>query len=205
MARKTKSEAEATRDELLCAAERVFLERGVARATLEQIAADAGVTRGALYWHFENKADLFKAMLDRVQMPMVELVERLPEEPEERPFEALRHLCERSLRNLTTDPQYRRVYTILQHRCERVTEVEACLRPHAENLARILSSVEGYFGRPANREALHPGLTPRLAARTVHVFMQGLYHDWLRDPAAFDLAADSRPMLDALFRSLARR
>lgn len=204
MARKTKAGAEATRDELLCAAERVFLERGVARATLEQIAADAGVTRGALYWHFQNKADLFTAMLGRVQIPMVELLERLPKEPEERPFEALRHLCERSLRNLTTDPQHQRVYTILQHRCERVSEVEACLRPHTETLTRILLSVEGYFDRPANRDALHPDLTPRLAARTVHVFMQGLYHDWLGDPDAFDLAADSGPLLDALFRSLRR-
>lgn len=204
MARKTKSEAEATRDELLCAAERVFLERGVARATLEQIAADAGVTRGALYWHFENKADLFKAMLDRVQMPLVELIERLPTEPEEGPFQALRHLCARSLRNLTTDPQYRRVYTILHHRCENVAEVEDCLRPQAEALGRVLTSIEDYLARSPNREALHVDLTPRLAARAVHVFMLGLHYDWLRDPEAFDLAADSGPLLDALFRSLAR-
>lgn len=202
MARKTKLEAEATRDEILCAAERIFMQRGVARATLANIAADAGVTRGAIYWHFDNKTDLLNAMLERVQMPMVELVIRLPEEPENRPFEAIRRVCELSLSRLTTDPQYQRVYTILHHRCERVPELDASLHRHADNLDRILASVENYYNRPANRRALAPGLTPPLAARATHVFMQGLYYDWLRDPEAFDLAGNSRVLLDTFFRGL---
>ena len=66
MARRTKQEAAATRAALLDAAEEVFLERGVSRASLEVISRRAGVTRGALYWHFRNKGDLFRAMLERV-------------------------------------------------------------------------------------------------------------------------------------------
>ena len=73
MARKTKAEAAATREALLDAAEEVFLEKGVARTSLEQIARHAGMTRGAVYWHFKNKADLFQAMLGRVRMPFQEL------------------------------------------------------------------------------------------------------------------------------------
>ncbi|OBX33695.1 HTH-type transcriptional repressor BepR [Halomonas elongata] len=74
MARRTKAEAEATREALLDAAEEVFFEKGVACTSLEQIARHAGMTRGAVYWHFRNKADLFRAMLDRVRMPFEELV-----------------------------------------------------------------------------------------------------------------------------------
>ena len=56
MARRTKEEALATRHALLDAAERVFGRRGVARTSLVEIAEEAGVTRGAVYWHFKDKA-----------------------------------------------------------------------------------------------------------------------------------------------------
>src|SRR5690606_12983243 len=57
--RRTKEQAEQTRASILAAAEQLFLEKGVAHSTLDQIARAAGVTRGAVYWHFENKAHLF--------------------------------------------------------------------------------------------------------------------------------------------------
>jgi AcrR family transcriptional regulator len=70
MVRRTKKEAAATRDALLDAALRVFRDRGVAHTSLEEVAAAAGVTRGAVYWHFKDKADLFTALCERVQLPM---------------------------------------------------------------------------------------------------------------------------------------
>ncbi len=53
--RKTKEEAQQTRSNLLNAALNVFYERGVSKVSLDEIAKTAGVTRGALYWHFKNK------------------------------------------------------------------------------------------------------------------------------------------------------
>ena len=64
MVRRTKEEAQETRSQILQAAEQAFYERGVARTTLADIAALAGVTRGAIYWHFSNKSDLLQALLD---------------------------------------------------------------------------------------------------------------------------------------------
>ena len=51
---KTKEEAYQTRCNVLDAALTVFYERGVAQASLDEIAKAAGVTRGALYWHFKK-------------------------------------------------------------------------------------------------------------------------------------------------------
>lgn len=62
--RKTKIEALKTRQYLMQAALTVFYRQGVTRATLQEIAQEAGVTRGALYWHFKNKEDLFEAMFE---------------------------------------------------------------------------------------------------------------------------------------------
>src|SRR5436853_7028091 len=70
MARRTRKEALETRNRILDAAETVFHERGVAHASLEEIAATAEVTRGAIYWHFKDKAELFDAMMQRVVLPV---------------------------------------------------------------------------------------------------------------------------------------
>ena len=78
MARRTKEDALITRDQILDAAERVFLRRGVARTALQEIADEAHLTRGAIYWHFQNKADVFDAMLQRVTLPMVTRLKTQP-------------------------------------------------------------------------------------------------------------------------------
>ena len=62
MARKTKQEAENTRNTILNAATQVLLVRGIARTHLNDIAREAGLTRGAIYWHFTNKADLLHTL-----------------------------------------------------------------------------------------------------------------------------------------------
>jgi TetR/AcrR family acrAB operon transcriptional repressor len=72
MARKTKEEAEKTRKDIIHSARKVFHQCGVSRSTLEKIAKEAGVTRGAIYWHFQDKAELFFAMREDVFTPMVE-------------------------------------------------------------------------------------------------------------------------------------
>ncbi|MFC7206641.1 TetR family transcriptional regulator [Comamonas endophytica] len=74
MARRTKEDAVATRNALLDAAEQVFLAQGVSQSSLAAIAQQAGATRGAVYWHFKDKLDLFTAMIDRVTMPLDQVV-----------------------------------------------------------------------------------------------------------------------------------
>ena len=73
MARKTKEEAEQTRLRILAAAEAVFCRRGVAATTLHDIACQAGVTRGAVYWHFSNKDALLATLLESRHFPLEKL------------------------------------------------------------------------------------------------------------------------------------
>src|SRR5690606_1503004 len=69
MARKTKQETQATRDGILDAAEACFQENGIAATSLEKIAVRAGFTRGAVYWHFKNKAEVLAAVITRCRVP----------------------------------------------------------------------------------------------------------------------------------------
>jgi TetR/AcrR family acrAB operon transcriptional repressor len=64
MARKTKEDAQATRESVLIAALDLFSEKGYSRTTFSDIAKKIGMTRGAVYWHFDNKPALLAAMVD---------------------------------------------------------------------------------------------------------------------------------------------
>ncbi len=63
--RRTKEEAEITRQEIVKAGLRAFANKGYAAARLEDVAEEAGVTRGAIYWHFENKEDLYIQLMEQ--------------------------------------------------------------------------------------------------------------------------------------------
>src|SRR3954452_23073644 len=70
-----RAEGRAGRDELLSAALRVFARGGYRAAGVDEIAAEAGYSKGALYWHFAGKEELLMALLDeRVDAPMRAMV-----------------------------------------------------------------------------------------------------------------------------------
>jgi AcrR family transcriptional regulator len=82
--RAARSERRAARDELLAAALRVFARRGYREAGVDEIAAEAGYSKGALYWHFSSKAELLTALLDeRIDAPMRDRVALLASAPPE--------------------------------------------------------------------------------------------------------------------------
>jgi TetR/AcrR family transcriptional repressor of mexAB-oprM operon len=202
--RRTKEQAEQTRVAIMAAAEQLFLEKGVAHSTLEQIARAAGVTRGAVYWHFENKAHLFHEMLSQVRLPPEQLTERLSGCGGADPLLSLRDLCIEAIANLARDEQRRRIFTILLHRCEFTDELREAEQRHNAFINQFIGLVEQLFARPACRERLLPGMTPRLAARALHAQIIGLFTDWTRDPQLFDPLSDTPALIDAQLRGLLR-
>lgn len=75
--RRTKEQAAETRLQILNCAESLFIEKGYDNATLEEIALAAGVTRGAVHWHFANKEGLLVAIRDKSQLLFEEIAENL--------------------------------------------------------------------------------------------------------------------------------
>jgi AcrR family transcriptional regulator len=101
--------SEATRDALIEAARALFAERGYAGVGTEEIVRAAGVTRGALYHHFEGKRDLFEAVYERIE---AELAERIAtgalSAAERSPLEAMRAGAEMFLQ-ACTEPEAQRI------------------------------------------------------------------------------------------------
>ncbi len=75
--RKTRQETKITRDKLRKSALILFLKHGYSRVSLEQIAKNSGLTRGAFYWHFSSKEEILSSLLDDYHRNMEELLTRL--------------------------------------------------------------------------------------------------------------------------------
>ena len=130
MARKTKAEAEATRELILDAAEQLFFQHGVSRTTLEKIAAAAGVSRGAIYWHFENKSALFSAMLERIRLPFQQMLGQLDTLQQGDPLAQLRDFLIQSLTLISSSERHFRVLSIVLLRCEYIDDLNTAVSRH---------------------------------------------------------------------------
>ena len=116
--RRTKEEAAETRQALLDAALRVFSRQGYAATRLEDVAREAGVTRGAIYWHFKSKVDLYNTLVAEVSLRSEDVVRGALAAAGGSVLDALRRIMVGLLEFVETDEQYRAVMelTILKTR-----------------------------------------------------------------------------------------
>jgi len=205
MARRTKEDALVTRDLLLDAAERVFQRRGVSRTSLQEIAQEAGLTRGAIYWHFENKADVFDAMMQRVTLPMVANLNSQPQAEAADPLQHLRRNMATAFHQTVHDQQVRRVFEIASHKVEYVDELQALRERHITEREECMGDLHRLLALAVERDQLAPGTPVRVAAIGLHALIDGLMHNWLLHPQSFDLEAVGAQALDAYLAGLAAR
>lgn len=203
MARKTKAEAAATREALLTAAEEVFFAKGVARTSLEQIARHAGLTRGAVYWHFKNKGDLFMALVEQVRMPFQSLMEEVNKaDTEISPLESIRLACHAGLVRLE-QPSYQRILSILLHRCEFFSDINP-LEMQDKIGNECFEEMLSVFELAQQQQLLRKDLSPTLATRMMQTMLGGLFHDWLRNPDAYSIREWGGELIDASIRMMQR-
>jgi TetR/AcrR family acrAB operon transcriptional repressor len=202
MVRRTKEEAQATRTRILDTAEMVFQQHGVSRTSLQEIAAEAGVTRGAIYWHFRDKAELFNAMIERVTLPLEQDAEASGDPSLDDPLDHVRQSFTAALRKTVSDPQVRRVFEIATHKVEYVGELQAVRDRHLATRNDCLAQVERGLKLAARRGQLTRKIPARSAALGLHALIDGLIQNWMLDPEAFNLVKVGRQVLDAYLDGL---
>jgi len=187
MARCTKEEALATRNRLLDAAEHVFAEKGVSRTSLHDIAEAAGVSRGAIYWHFKNKADLFNAMMERTTLPLEDALHQIGDDPELDPLQELQRAILDTMRKIASDERTRRVFEVATLKVEYVDELLAVKARHLQCYVDGVGQMERSLREAALRRATPLRVSLSMAAQGLHALVVGLIHSWLLAPEAFEL------------------
>lgn len=205
MARRTKEEAQETRTLILDTAETVFRDKGVSRTSLAEIAQQAGVTRGAIYWHFQNKADLFTAMCDRATLPLEAMLENMADPGQPDPLGLVRRASVETLNLVEKDARCRRVFEILTLKCEYVDELACQVQRRQECRANAREVLGQALENARRRGQLRADLDCRVAAVALMAFLDGLILDWSMGEQGYSLAGQAAPMIDLFFSGLVGR
>jgi TetR/AcrR family acrAB operon transcriptional repressor len=205
MARRTKEDAEETRHQLLEAAQRVFAEKGVSRTSLQDIAQAAGVTRGAIYWHFKNKAELFNAMMDSAILPMEQTMQQMGHDAAQDPLVELERAMLQTMHSIESDARTRAIFEVATLKVEYVDELLAVKQRHVTCYENGTRQMQRSLEDAAARRAITLGMPAAMAAQGLHALMVGLIHTWVLSPSAFKLVAVSQVAIRTYLAGLGLR
>ena len=203
MARRTKEEALATRSSILDAAEQLFQRQGVSRTSLQDIATAAGVTRGAVYWHFKDKGDVVTAMMDRVILPMERAGAGLDAVDGGAVLPALRALLLDVCARVTQDARVHRVLEIALYKLESVDELSAVRDRRLQMRHDYRARLERALQRGQARGEVSQAVPAAQLAIGLHALLDGLIQNWLLEPASFDLQAVGASVIDVHLAGMA--
>lgn len=202
MAKKTKTEALKTRQHLIETAILQFAERGVSSTTLNDIADAAQVTRGAIYWHFENKAQLFNEIW--LQQPAFSEIinavisNRVVDDP-------LRLMRERfivGLQYIAKNPRQKALMQILYHKCEFHQEM---LSEHyiREKIGFSYPQMRLLLTEAITQKQIPPSLDLDVMLIILHGCFSGIVKNWLMNQDSYDLFLQAPALVDNALRMLA--
>ena len=202
MVKKTKAEALKTRQLLIDTAIAQFAARGVTNTTLNDIADAAQVTRGAIYWHFENKIQLFNEIW--LQQPALsELITiDLTAEWQNNPLRLMREKLILGLQYIATNPRQRALMQILYHKCEFHEEMlsEQYIR---EKIGFSHPQMRSLLIQAIARGQLSPSLDLDVILIILHGCFSGIVKNWLMNQGQYDLFSQAPALVDNTLRMLA--
>ena len=200
MPRKTREQTELTRRKILDVALEVFAETGYSRASLQEIAVRAGFTRGAVYWHFENKADLFMALADDVEVDSGEALAdvRCLESGED----LKRALCD-YLERFETDERLGTFHRVVEYQTEWVEELAPLLERNRIELRELAHWLVAALRHLATLGEIDAARDVERDGLALYVHVMGLYAIWMTDPGFLSMTRDAPEQIGRFLDRLA--
>lgn len=195
--RRTKEEAEETRQQLLDAALQVFSAKGYVAARLEEIAQAAGVTRGAIYWHFKDKPGLYAALLESVAAASQRIQGEAAAEGGTY-LEVMERILVRLLSVIEEDPQVRAIFELQLFKTGAALELAAVLDDQRAAGRSMVDAITAIMAQAQAAGEVRIDLSPREAALAFLAYQNGLALMWLQDPNLFSLRTEA-PVFAAMY------
>ena len=199
--RKTKEEAAITRQRLLEAALAIFSQKGYAAATLEEIAQEAGLTRGAIYWHFGDKAGLYTALLETYSSRAGDVLQQAALEGGSL-LEILRRIFVELLVAIDEDDKLRAVIELSLFKTGSVPELEPGRQERLEAGVALLQTVTAGMQTGINAGDLRSDMEAVDMARAFLSFQNGAIQLFLTDPESFPLRKQADTMAEIFLNGI---
>jgi TetR/AcrR family acrAB operon transcriptional repressor len=201
MARKTPAETEITRRAVLQAGLTVFSQSGYAATRLEDVAQAAGITRGAIYYHYKSKADLYTALVDDATARLEEVI--FSARSSGGSFVAIaRRVMVRMLAYLEEDETYRAVQGLLLLKTGVAPDLYAGQPRQRDEIQAKEAEVAAVIRAGMAAGEFRADLDPVEGARAMLAFLDGITLHWLLAPDAFSVAASAPALVDIYLRGI---
>lgn len=201
MAKKTKADALKTRQHLIETAIVQFALRGVSNTTLNDIADAARVTRGAIYWHFENKTQLFNEVWAQ-QPALRELIQdKLLVHDAESPLEQLREQVIVGLQYIAEIPRQQALLQILFHKCE-FNEEMISEQEIREKMGFNLHTLRQTLQKSMAKGEIVNQLDLDVMVIVIYGAFSGIVKNWLINPTGYNLYQQAPVLVDNVLRML---
>lgn len=187
--RRSKQDAEKTRLKVIDAALTLFSRNGYSNTTLAMIAAEAGYSRGPIYWHFKNKDDLYQAVMAISQEPLEQLVATM-QSNHAAPLIAVEHFVRRWLELLVEDVWFRQSFEILLNKTELTDSMLPTLQRERNLTRNIVAALQACLQQAGRQQQLAAEADPERLALLVYTQLMGITQSWLFTPELFDLARE---------------
>ena len=201
--RRTKEEAARTRQDILKSALIVFGEKGFSAATLTQIAAEADVTRGAIYWHFDNKAELYNTLIENYSAHGAAIGEQAIADGGSF-VDILRRIFVRQLQAVEEDPDLRAIMEIHLFKTGLDPELQTAHLQQIQSGQALLEGISDAMSMGIAAGELRADIDPLEMARAFLAFQNGLIYLWLLSPDSFSLRASAESMAEILVGGVMR-
>jgi len=200
--RKTKTEALKTKEHLMLAALETFYQKGIARTSLNEIAQAAGVTRGALYWHFKNKEDLFDALFQRICDDIENCMHQDAADSDEQEWSLFRRTLMHFFTRLQTNDIHYKFHSILFLKCEHTEQNEAVIAIAKKHQSLWREKIVAVLTDVVQQKALADNLDIDMAVIFIKSSLDGLIWRWLSSGQGFDLAQTAPRMIEIIIDTL---
>jgi len=204
MARKTKEDAEKTFHCLLDSATNLFSEQGVAATTLNDIAKNVGMTRGAVYWHFPNKDAVIMALWERNAGSMhAEFMQVMSKLDEQQPLACFVTQLKAVLRNVLTDSSLNQAMRIVTSSLEFTNESSPLQRFLQQRKAQIYDALRDALNQLQQQHLIRNDLALDLISNGLWAYITGLFHTHLEmGSSKIDIATQSDQLLDLWLQAI---
>lgn len=196
--KRTKEEAQKTKDKILASALDCFSTQGYFNSSLDEIAKKASVTRGAVYWHFKNKTEIFDALHTQLHEPFTQTILEDLAHDEGQPIIQLKHLCIKLLEDLDVNNTKKRIMKLF-FECDYSGQLAPFKKQHQDKKLKSLKLFEQYFERAKKRNQLHQHADPQILTLTLHCFLKGILFEYLSGLELIDIKSQGKELIQQFF------
>lgn len=205
MARKTAEECEKTRQALLESALICFADQGIAHTSLADIAKHAGFTRGAIYWHFKNKSELFFALHQQIELPFDYLLRQIEAcEGRALNFAEFYEITRNTLLHIF---QHQRSYLLLEIlivKCEFTQDMQSAFAKLLTSLTPLREKSQAILAQFEQQNIIKTQANLSITTQALLSFLNGAILQYILSPQDFDLKNNIDNVLNLFFSSIVK-